>query len=285
MQNNFDDLFKSPAVNNKTIPQVAHQPLDVKKNQREEAFKLIDNALDLIRADEDKLSDMLDVISRFGNYSLGNMMLIFIQKPNSEKIEDIATWASLGVNVKKGEHGFLLLKRGKEYIREFGSMSNTYYAKTVYDVSQTDSTYKYVCRYTKDSRELIKALMNESPVPIRLDNSIDPKEVAKFDWKKQEIVVAGGLEAEQLIPSLCQELTHANIYFKNDEVDYERDHYEFIAKCVSYIVCDRIGVVPVKEKHPIPEHIKLNRTTLQSALALIRRLASRQTLRINNYFD
>lgn len=285
MQNNFDDLFKKQSVEQKNIPQPVHQPVDVKKNQKDEAFKLIDEALEAIRADENKLSDMLDVISRFGNYSLGNMLLIFEQKPESEKIEDLATWASLGVNIKKGERGFLLLKRGKEYIREFGSSANTYYARTVYDVSQTDSTYKYVCRYTKDNRELIKALLNESPVSIRLDENMDPKEVAKFDWKKQEIVVAGGLEAEQLIPNLCQELTHANIYFKDDEVDYDREHYEFVAKCVSYIVCDRIGVVPVREKHPIPQHIKLNRTTLQSALALIRRLASRQTLRINNYFD
>ncbi len=51
----------------------------------------------------DVLTQYLNAIARFHNYSFGNIMLIARQKPQATNVAGIRTWNSLGRFVKRGE--------------------------------------------------------------------------------------------------------------------------------------------------------------------------------------
>ena len=55
------------------------------------------------------LTQYLNAMARFHNYSFGNVMLIARQKPQATHVAGIRTWNLLGRFVKKGEKGILIL--------------------------------------------------------------------------------------------------------------------------------------------------------------------------------
>ena len=55
------------------------------------------------------LTSYLKAIGRFHRYSLHNVMLIALQKPNASYVAGFRTWNDLGRFVKKGEKGIMIL--------------------------------------------------------------------------------------------------------------------------------------------------------------------------------
>lgn len=55
------------------------------------------------------LTEYLNAMARFHNYSFGNIMLIARQKPHATNVAGIRTWNSLGRFVKRGEKGIMIL--------------------------------------------------------------------------------------------------------------------------------------------------------------------------------
>jgi antirestriction protein ArdC len=59
--------------------------------------------------DSGKIEQYLSHISKFHNYSFGNQMLIFIQKPEATSVAGYNKWEEMGRQVKKGEKGIDIL--------------------------------------------------------------------------------------------------------------------------------------------------------------------------------
>ena len=55
------------------------------------------------------LTSYLKVIGRFHRYSLHNVLLIAMQKPDASHVAGFRTWNELGRFVKKGEKGIMIL--------------------------------------------------------------------------------------------------------------------------------------------------------------------------------
>ena len=55
------------------------------------------------------LTAYLKAIGRFHRYSLHNVLLIAMQKPNASHVAGFRTWNELGRFVKKGEKGIMIL--------------------------------------------------------------------------------------------------------------------------------------------------------------------------------
>ena len=80
----------------------------------EQAKQLAEQALEkLIEALEagksEALKAYLTTMSRFHNYSFGNVMLIAFQSPTATHVAGFNTWKSLGRYVKKAERGITIL--------------------------------------------------------------------------------------------------------------------------------------------------------------------------------
>ena len=57
----------------------------------------------------DALTAYLDAMSRFHNYSFGNILEIARQRPDATRIGGMYAWNQLGRKVKKGERGIRIL--------------------------------------------------------------------------------------------------------------------------------------------------------------------------------
>ena|SRR5437867_3524640 len=77
------------------------------KNKTNDAVGYLVAALEAGRSDV--LTQYLNAMARFHNYSFGNIMLIARQKPQATNVAGIRTWNSLGRFVKRGEKGILIL--------------------------------------------------------------------------------------------------------------------------------------------------------------------------------
>ena len=81
---------------------------------RDEALKKSDEALrslseSLKAGKSDQLMMYLDALSRFHQYSFGNCMLIYMQKPDATFVAGFNRWTELKRWVKKGEKGIAIL--------------------------------------------------------------------------------------------------------------------------------------------------------------------------------
>jgi hypothetical protein len=57
----------------------------------------------------DALTAYVDAMSRFHNYSFGNILEIARQRPTAARVAGMYAWNQLGRRVKKGEKGILIL--------------------------------------------------------------------------------------------------------------------------------------------------------------------------------
>ncbi len=80
----------------------------------------------------------LEAQRRFHPYSFRNVLLIFAQRPDATRVAGYTTWKALGRQVKKGEHGIIILapmvgkaEDGEKAVRGFR-------AAHVFDLSQTE---------------------------------------------------------------------------------------------------------------------------------------------------
>ena len=77
------------------------------KNKTNEALSYLVKALE--SGQSEVLTQYLNSMARFHNYSFGNIMLIARQKPEATHVAGIRTWNSLGRFVKRGEKGVMTL--------------------------------------------------------------------------------------------------------------------------------------------------------------------------------
>ena len=211
-----------------------------KRAEREHAYEMMDQASELITSDGGRVKDYLDLQSRFPRFSVGNVLLISMQKPDAVRVADYKTWKEAGAYIKRGETGMIILERGGEYTRRDGSTGVSFNAKRVFDISQTSARYASEPVVRKDDRLLIKALVYNAPCEVKIsDNSDYPREPeAKYDPESHTVNVKIGKDARSLFRELARELAHAHM----DVEGYSREDCSFAAECASYMVCRRNGV-------------------------------------------
>jgi hypothetical protein len=229
--NSYDDLFSSQKPENQKekefVPFNKDEWSAQKQKERADAFALIDETATKIAKDGNAFQTYLNVLSRFDRYSTGNTLLIAAQRPEATRLADFNDWKANGVSIRKGETGIVLLEPGEEYTREDGTVHVSYNSKKVFDVLQTTAkeTQPVV---TRDSRLLLKALINHSPCKIAISEDLPENVGAVYQPDKKVILVRQGMDAPDIFRSLSQELAHAHM----DKGDYNRSDCAFDAYCI-----------------------------------------------------
>lgn len=282
---NLDDIFDAPkGKQEQTQPFDKTAWAEKKKAEREAVYALIDEAADGVRADGGKLKAYLDVQSRFERYSAPNALLIAAQMPEATRVGDFDYWKDNNASIKKNERGMSILEPGDEYTREDGSIGVSYNVKKVFDISQTTSKDKAKPAVTRDSRLLIKALMNKSPMPISAVDELPQSGMGAFyDHDKKEIYVRRGMDAVDIFKCLSQELAHAELAGK----DYSRAIVGFQAYCVSYTLCKQYGIDTASyEFKSLPANIRsMDTQAVRAELGVIRDTANEISSRMTRALD
>src|ERR1700679_3011669 len=98
----------------------------------------------------DALTTYLDAMSRFHNYSFGNVLEIARQRPDATRVAGLWSWNQLGRKVKKGEKGIRILapivgfkrKRDEEAEKDITKQNTRallgFRIAYVFDVAQTE---------------------------------------------------------------------------------------------------------------------------------------------------
>lgn len=207
-------------------------------------------------------TDKLDQFSKqwsngFHNYSFGNMLLIFFQKPDATLCAGYHDW--LGKHkryVKKGEHGIGILapmffKKSKE--TETGEDEEVtitrFRAVTVFDVSQTDGeplTLGHSDKVAGDCQLTVDEIARCFDFPVIYSNGI---ENGSTDGKNITLCDRGNKQS--ILATYFHELAHTQLHFGDDRKEIDRDTKELEAEAVSYIVCASLGIDNQRSKYYI----------------------------------
>ena len=184
----------------------------------------------------------LDVQSRFPFHSARNALLIEAKCPHAERIHDEKGWKDMGVTVLEEEKRLpiIILEPGKAYRREDGSVGQNFYAKEVYDISQTTARDEAQPQVSYDDRLLLKGLIASSPVPIRAVEELPQGRGAMFSAEQNAILVKKGMDAPDIFR--CVSLEVANVQLAQSMDGYSRETDGYKAYAVSYMLCKRYGV-------------------------------------------
>lgn len=247
--NNFDDLFeqqpqKEPVQKpkpQKEKPKKQWWQLREEK-QRGEAYATLDKKFGEFSEGRGDMKAYLDVQSRFPFHSARNAILIGEQCPNAQRVGGYKEWASQGIEILEEEKRLpiIILEPGKAYRREDGSVGQNFYAKEVYDISQTTARDEAQPQVSYDDRLLLKGLIASSPVPIRAVEELPQGRGAVYDPEQNAILVKKGMDAPDIFR--CVSLEAANVQLAQSHEGYSREAEGYKAYAVSYMLCQRYGV-------------------------------------------
>jgi len=248
--NNFDDLFEqqpqaeaAPQKQESQKERPKRQWWQVREEkQRKEAYATLDRIFGEFSEGTGSMEAYLDVQSRFPFHSARNALLIEAKCPHAERIHDEKGWKDMGVTVLEEEKRLpiIILEPGKAYRREDGSVGQNFYAKEVYDISQTTARDEAQPQVSYDDRLLLKGLIASSPVPIRAVEELPQGRGAVYDPEQNAILVKKGMDAPDIFR--CVSLEAANVQLAQSHEGYSREAEGYKAYAVSYMLCQRYGV-------------------------------------------
>ena len=248
--NNFDDLFEqqpqaeaAPQKQKSQKERPKRQWWQVKEEKhRKEAYATLDMIFGEFSEGTGSMEAYLDVQSRFPFHSARNALLIEAKCPHAERIYDEKGWKDMGVTVLEEEKRLpiIILEPGKAYRREDGSVGQNFYAKEVYDISQTTARDEAQPQVSYDDRLLLKGLIASSPVPIRAVEELPQGRGAVYDPEQNAILVKKGMDAPDIFR--CVSLEAANVQLAQSHEGYSREAEGYKAYAVSYMLCQRYGV-------------------------------------------
>ena len=247
--NNFDDLFeqqpqKEPARKpepQKEKPKKQWWQLREEK-QRKEAYATLDKKFGEFSEGRGDMKAYLDVQSRFPFHSARNAILIGEQCPDAQRVGGYKEWASQGIEILEEEKRLpiIILEPGKAYRREDGSVGQNFFAKEVFDVSQTTARDEAQPQVNYDERLLLKGLIASSPAPIHATEELPQGRGALYDPEQNAILVKKGMDAPDIFR--CVSLEVANVQLARNREGYSREAEGYKAYAVSYMLCKRYGV-------------------------------------------
>lgn len=187
----------------------------------------------------------LELQSRVHSYSLGNTLLIMMQRPDATMVGGFHFWLSVGRHVRKGEHGIRILapivtrkpatNDGNDNTGDGDSeerLVRGFRTVTVFDISQTDGDPlpDHPCqKLTTDSERgqwLFSKLLdiaNTDGIAVRTDAEDLGAANGAYYPSAHTIAIAVGLSVDQKAKTLCHELAHSILHRQTDKPRAEQE--------------------------------------------------------------
>ncbi len=252
------------------------------KNRQEKLKEITNGIADGIKSvfTSEKFKDYLKTMSKFHKYSVNNITLIFMQRPDASRVAGYRDWGrKFGRHVKAGEKGIKIIaptpvkkKQEKIYpdtnlpmrdrdgniiMDEQETIIPFYKIVTVFDVSQTEGKPlpSLASDLTGDVQEyeiFIEALRRSSPVPITFEPMAETTD-GYFRPSEQRIAIREGMSQVQTVSAAIHEIAHSKLHnnniqqsepLKDGEKKPPKDKrtMETEAEAVSYTVCQYFSI-------------------------------------------
>jgi antirestriction protein ArdC len=196
---------------------------------------------------------MLETAARFHRYSLNNLMLIAIQKPDATRVAGYQTWKSLGRRVRGGEKGIAILAPCRYKVRDKEEGTERWVVRgftvaTVFDISQTDG---------EELPADVRPVLLEGSAPVGLWDQL-AKQVAaagfmlsrgdcrgangRTDYASRTVTVRADVDDAQAVKTLVHELGHILCDHESQMMFGCRGRLEVEAESVAYVVANAVGM-------------------------------------------
>jgi hypothetical protein len=238
----------------------------------------------------ERLIKYLKTMSRFRNYSFGNMLLILMQKPDAQRVAGFWTWKQLKRSVKKGEHGLAILvplvyrwqpepvetpdgtcAEETETLEIIKGFKTGY----VFDESQTEGMalveFSKVNGQPGQYLEMLKTLV--AAKGVHLDYSLLAPATQGMSCGGR-IVLKAGMTAAEEFSVLCHELSHELLHRTDTGKLLDRKSKELEAEAVAYVVCSGIGLDSDAASADYLQLYQADRAKMMESLERIQRMAS-----------
>jgi hypothetical protein len=230
------------------------------KNKTNEAVAYLVEALQ--SGQSEVLTEYLNAMARFHNYSFGNIMLIARQRPTATRVAGIRTWNSLGRFVKRGEKGILILapmvgrraQRRDEIATEIETSNAAeerkaehelygFRAVYVFDVDQTEGkelpSLTDVRGDVTGFRERLIEYVGSQGIQLSYSEKIAP---AKGLSSGKRITLLTGMQPAEEFSTLVHELAHEMLHRSERRTLTTKQVRETEAEAVAFVVCQSLGL-------------------------------------------
>ena len=203
----------------------------------------------------DALTAYLNAMSRFHNYSFGNILEIARQRPSASRVAGMYAWNQLGRKVKKGEKGIRILapivgikrkpdaEAEKDITKQNTRVLVGFRKAYVFDVSQTEGTdlpaIGRVYGDVEENRDRLLFFIGQQDIELVFTENIAPASGASYGGRIA--ILPGQSEAEEfstLVHELAHELLrHAQRRTTTTEVVRETE-----AEAIAFVVSRAVGL-------------------------------------------
>jgi antirestriction protein ArdC len=203
----------------------------------------------------DALTAYLDAMSRFHNYSFGNILEIARQRPDATRVAGMWSWNQLGRRVKKGEKGIRILapiigiKRKKDEdaekditkqnTRVLVGFRNAY----VFDVSQTEGAelpaMREVCGDVGENYDHLVSFIKEQGIELVFTEKIAPALGMSYGGR---IAILPGQSKAETFATLVHELGHEMLHKSSRRTTTTKTVRETEAEAIAFVVGKAVGL-------------------------------------------
>lgn len=247
--NNIAATIVTPSTQNPKQPQ-----------QRQTAKEIIAaNVKSLIEQLEaghsDALTAYLDAMSRFHNYSFGNILEIARQRPSASRVAGMYAWNQLGRRVKRGEKGIRILapivgiKRKpeeeaekditKQNTRVLVGFRNAY----VFDVKQTEGVelpaMREVYGNVGENHDRLLSFIERQGIELVFTENIAPALGMSYGGR---IAILPGQSKAETFATLVHELAHEMLHKAERRTTTTKVVRETEAEAIAFVVGKAVGL-------------------------------------------
>ena len=260
-----------------------------KEDEDKKRQETIDKAIETMNKgvyeylDSERFKTLLDTMSKFHDYSMNNTLLILGQNPRATHLAGYNKWQQdFNRQVKRGEKGlmiwmpveikvkenhYVLDENGNRILGDDGKFKReevevkkrTFKIGYTFDVSQTEqiegkevielSPVKDLKGDVKDYQVLTKALMEISPVPIKIE-AFTASAKGCYNSLTNEITIQPDMSEVQTIKTMIHEIAHSIVHSEEnlnqlkqkENVEFSKNEREVQAESIAYIVSSHLGI-------------------------------------------
>jgi hypothetical protein len=216
----------------------------------------IQNLMEQLEAGHSEaLTAYLTAMSRFHNYSFGNILEIARQKPDATRVAGFYAWNQLGRKVKKGERGIRILapivgvrcKPEEETERDITKQNrpvlvgfrNAY----VFDVTQTEGAelpeMRQITGDVGDNRDRLLAFIERQGIELYFTEEIAP--ALGMSYGGRIAILSGQSKAEEF-STIVHELVHEMLHKAEGRTATTKVVRETEAEAIAFVVSKAVGL-------------------------------------------
>ena len=264
---------------------------ETRERKIDDVLRRLKSGVDSIQESEN-FREFLVTMSKFHDYSIGNLILIMLQKPDATRVAGFTTWKDLGRYVRKGEKGIAILapcmppKKTKviepEDEDDEGLIEVTpIYFKVVhvFDVSQTEGQelpeVEVPALAGEADEDLFNGAMNLAKLQgLDVSFEIRPYQdpAIKGMYSGKTIWVRPDESRAQQLKTLLHEMAH---YYSEGVFRMPRRNAETIAESVAFTVGAHFGFDSGVRSFPYVAIWAQDKKVLEQNLADIRKVSTK----------